>query len=197
MLAVSGGAPFALAAAARQSGRITRLAMVSGLGPLPASLSGMTLHPLLCRAFALARQDSLWLTPLCLAAVVLARRCTAQVVTQIAAHLPAPDRALLHTPALAQAMIASTREALRQGARAVRQSLRLYARDWGIALDRITVPIVLWHGEADVVVPPPLARQLVAALPRCETHFVPGEGHYSLPLCHTDAILRRLLDGNQ
>jgi fermentation-respiration switch protein FrsA (DUF1100 family) len=47
----------------------------------------------------------------------------------------------------------------------------------------------MWHGEADRLIPPALARLLAKALPECIATFYPDEGHISLMKNHAQDIL--------
>lgn len=70
--------------------------------------------------------------------------------------------------------------------------LRLLARPWAFRLADIATPVHLWHGESDVTVPAAMGRYLASRLPRCDASFLPGEGHFSLPVNHADSILAAL-----
>ena len=84
---------------------------------------------------------------------------------------------------------ASFREGLRPSAAGAARDLELYAAPWAIPLAQVKAPVHLWHGEADRIIPPWLARRLAVALPTAIPRFLPGEGHYSLPLGHLGTIL--------
>lgn len=53
---------------------------------------------------------------------------------------------------------------------------------WGFDLRDVRCEVQLWHAEADRMVPIKHSRHLAEQLPRCEAHFVAGdgEGHGSL-----------------
>jgi pimeloyl-ACP methyl ester carboxylesterase len=53
-----------------------------------------------------------------------------------------------------------------------------FSKPWGIRLDDIESPVLLWHGEHDVVIPVSHSRWLAAALPRSTPVFEPGSGHF-------------------
>lgn len=63
------------------------------------------------------------------------------------------------------------------------------------SLERIEVPVELWHGEDDGVVAPDQARLLAGALPIVNEHYLPGEGHFSLVARHARAILESVAQG--
>jgi pimeloyl-ACP methyl ester carboxylesterase len=51
---------------------------------------------------------------------------------------------------------------------------------WGFEPSSIKVPLQLWHGMDDSIVPLSHAKWLAAHLPGAEIHLEPGEGHVSL-----------------
>jgi pimeloyl-ACP methyl ester carboxylesterase len=89
-------------------------------------------------------------------------------------------------------MLAALREGLRQGDEGALWDLALYAGPWGFPLEDIKIPVELWQGTADRIVPSFHARVLANALARPTLKLVPGAGHYSLPLGHADEILASL-----
>ncbi len=91
--------------------------------------------------------------------------------------MAAADQFLLDQPDVARTVLEDAAEALVQGSLGVAWDLLLYTRPWGFRLRDITVPIHLWHGEADITVPPIFGRAMAERLPRCLATFWPGEGH--------------------
>lgn len=71
-------------------------------------------------------------------------------------------------------------EAYRQGGDGAYCDLRLVARDWGLDLSAIKVPVFLWHGTTDTLVPVSTGRGLAALIPGCEARFIPEGGHLLL-----------------
>ena len=65
-------------------------------------------------------------------------------------------------------------------------------KPWGFRLEEISIPIKLWHGEADKTVSPSMGRYLATAIPNCQANFVPDEGHYMI-VNHTQDILSDLV----
>ncbi len=51
-------------------------------------------------------------------------------------------------------------------------------RPWGFDPAEVTVPVVLWHGVRDRLVPARHALELAASLPACATHLEPRAGHF-------------------
>jgi pimeloyl-ACP methyl ester carboxylesterase len=54
------------------------------------------------------------------------------------------------------------------------------AGPWGFDPCGIEKKVHLWHGEVDRNAPAAMGRFLASAIPNCEAHFCPDEGHLSL-----------------
>ena len=72
----------------------------------------------------------------------------------------------------------------------------IYAHDWQVPLGEITVPVDLWHGSEDSLIPLHALAPL-EAMPGLRLHVVPNEGHYSLAIRHAANILRQLTNEPQ
>ena len=58
-------------------------------------------------------------------------------------------------------------------------------------MQEIRAPVLLWHGEADALVPVGMGRHIAALIPKCRTTFVPDAGHYWV-FDHVKALLSSL-----
>jgi pimeloyl-ACP methyl ester carboxylesterase len=105
---------------------------------------------------------------------------------------PPRDREVLQRPGVRKVLVDSMGEAFQQGTRGAVLELVLYSRPWGFNPATIPVRVHLWHGERDATVPVSMGRNLAAAIPGCRATFLPGEGHFSLPVDHALEILRTL-----
>jgi pimeloyl-ACP methyl ester carboxylesterase len=106
------------------------------------------------------------------------RRLPDHVLERVLALAPAEDQPILRRPEVAAALGAGLREAFRQGGQGVADELLLLMRPWTVRLQEIQVPVRLWHGESDGVVPVAMGRYLAQAIPNCRAEFIPGGGHY-------------------
>ncbi|MHA3772477.1 alpha/beta fold hydrolase [Verrucomicrobiota bacterium sgz303538] len=197
VLGVSGGGPYALACAALLAERLRAVATVCGLGPLHLAHSTQGMSRLRQISCALLREMR-WLTRPAYA--LMARRIARDielVFEDLLTEVPPVDQTVLRRPEVREVLTASFREGIRHGATGGARDLRLYLSPWDFALDRIIVPVTLWHGELDTIVPATMGRELAGSIPHCEAIFLPEEGHYSLPINHTRPILARLLETNR
>lgn len=97
----------------------------------------------------------------------------------MATLLSPPDRAVL-TGGLAEYFLASTLRALEPGVAGWRDDDLAFTRPWGFELAEISVPVLLWQGEQDLMVPPAHARWLAPRLPGADVRLEPGDGHLSV-----------------
>jgi pimeloyl-ACP methyl ester carboxylesterase len=89
-----------------------------------------------------------------------------------------PDRPLMADPEVAAALTTMWEEGARQGAAGVAAGwAALWALPRGYEPTDVHVPVTVWHGEADVVVPCAQARRVAEAIPHATLHTFPGEGH--------------------
>ncbi len=189
VVGVSGGGPYALACAARIPERLNSVALVGAMGPLTRTDLTKGMPALNRLALVLAAR----LPPLAHLAVGVAARLVRRHPERYLAHMmvgaPPADRGVLTDTAYRTLFAESTAEALRQGGRGVAWELTLLARPWDFKLQEVSMPVRIWQGLADNVVPTGIARQLAAALPHRETHYLQDEGHLSLIVRHLDAVL--------
>lgn len=195
VVGVSGGGPYALACAAHIPERLGPVALVGALGPLTCMHSTRDMVTLNRWALTLAA----WSPPLARLTVGLAARWVRRRPERFLAHMlagaPAADRKVLADAAYRALLGVSTAEALRQGGRGVAWELTLLAQPWDFSLQEVRVPVRVWQGLADNIVPAAMARRLVGELPHSEAHYLSDEGHLSLIVRHLGAVLEDLRRG--
>jgi pimeloyl-ACP methyl ester carboxylesterase len=109
-------------------------------------------------------------------------------------HASPADREALGRPEIRQVFDGTIRDAMGGGALGALGDLTLYTQDWRIPFDCMQLPMDLWHGELDGTVPVGHTRWYQAHLPSARAHYLPGEGHFSLPLHLGGRILRALME---
>ena len=68
-----------------------------------------------------------------------------------------------------------------------------FTGDWGFDLSRIRVPVTIWQGEQDRMVPFAHGRWLAERVAGAVARLEPGEGHLSLAVASYGEILDGLL----
>ncbi len=197
VLGVSGGGPYALACAAHLNGRVSRTAIVCGVGPLTLSDSSIGMQRIRQIACSLMRRSPGFSRPISYALFRRMRNDADALIEELSHLLPEPDRIILQDSAVREAVASSFQEALAQGVGGPSQDLRIYFDPWDIDFGLIRSSVRFWHGEQDAIIPPRMSRDLAAAIPGAETNFLANDGHYSLPIARKAEILRWVVDGTK
>lgn len=190
----SGGGPHALACGARLAGRCAGVVTLAGVAPsTEAQAAGLDwldgMGPENHEEFGAAAAGE---EPL--RAFLDAQRegmvdiTGEQVGEALGGLVDTADLAVL-TGEFADAVAASFREAVRPGVDGWCDDDLAFVRDWGFALADVAVPVSVWQGDQDRMVPQAHGPFLAERLPQVVPHFVPGEGHLSIPLARFDAVL--------
>jgi pimeloyl-ACP methyl ester carboxylesterase len=126
------------------------------------------------------------------AAAGLAGVTGAQVAAALGGLVSEVDKAAL-TGEFAEALAESFRRAVSSGIAGWRDDDLAFVRPWGFRLSDITVPVSVWQGGQDRMVPSTHGRWLAEHLPGARAHLYDDEGHLSL-VHQFDRILDDLLD---
>jgi len=175
----SGGGPHALACAYQFPERLTAVGVVAGFAPFdrPRATEGMRDD---MRKFLPLLRRFPWLSQLVSLSLPRAYRKdpAAAFEKQFGNGLPDPDRRALEEPLIRANLLAGAVEAVRQGSRGLATDMQLFlARPWGFRPEEIRVPVHLWYGDADTLVPLQMGQYLAKAIPGSRLTVYPAEGH--------------------
>jgi hypothetical protein len=84
-------------------------------------------------------------------------------------------------------------EALRTGVDGWLDDDLAVTKPWGFGLDEISIPIIVWQGSADLMVPFAHGQWLSSRLRGVSAHLEQGEGHLSVGLGALDQMLDELV----
>lgn len=115
-----------------------------------------------------------------------------EVADSLGSLAPPVDRAAL-TGEIAEWLASTFRRAGVQGIVGWLHDDLALLRPWGFGVGDITVPVSIWQGTEDMMVPFAHAQWLAAHVPGARAHLVQGEGHLSL-MARMPVILDDLLD---
>lgn len=174
----SGGAPAALACGAALGDRVTRVAAVSGAGPideLADAYAGLSADERAAvaeiRADPAGARERLWELG----------RWYVETPLRMLDRTPDPaDRSILTDPAIRSMYVASNLEGARQGQAGMISDWVAEALPWGFRLADIGVPVDLWVGEQDPARAPLDAPEIARRIPACTVHSDPDAGHWLL-----------------
>lgn len=190
----SGGGPHALACAARLPGAAAVL-VIAGVAPFDAEgldwLAGMGQDNL--DEFAAAVKGPEPLRSLLQSLRdVLKDVSPSQIVASLESLLPDVDRAVI-TDEFGEDLAASFREAMRTGVDGWLDDDRAFVTPWGFDLEEISVPVALWQGSLDLMVPYAHGAWQAQRVAGVSAHLVEGEGHLSIGVGAVDPMLDELV----
>lgn len=176
----SGGSAYVAACALLMPERLSFAGIISGMGPLDIPRWKDELRLARSRRFLVAVSRFSPNFACRLAAPILGHEFDPKrpdALERMKRMMAPADGVLLDQPRVARAVLRDAEEALKQGPLGVSWDLLLYALPWGFRLEDVRSMIYLWHGEADITVPPMFGREIARELPRCRATFWPDEGH--------------------
>ena len=191
----SGGGPHALACAALLPERCVAASTIAGVAPFEADgldwLAGM--GPENVEEFGAARSgDDALSGYLGRAASEFAAVTGDQVADALGGLVSEVDKAAL-TGEFADFLAHSFRRAVAAGIAGWRDDDLAFVRPWGFALSGIQVPVSVWQGAEDRMVPYAHGEWLAAQVPGARAHLYPEEGHLSL-VGQLDRVLDDLVE---
>ena len=177
----SGGGPHALACAALEN-RCKAAATIAGVGPYGRSdldfLAGM--GPENHAEFGAALRGEAAVRAWFVENAEPMRTVTGEeIAAAFGGLVPQIDKDEL-TGGFAESMAREMRRALAGGFDGWVDDDLAFTREWGFALDALAVPITVWQGDLDLMVPAAHGHWLVERIPGSRARFVPGHGHISL-----------------
>jgi pimeloyl-ACP methyl ester carboxylesterase len=190
----SGGGPHTLACAARLDA-VAGALVIAGVAPYEAEglewMDGMGEENVL--EFGAALQGEEVLRTYLEAQSDDLRAATPEgIIVSMNSLLPAVDRAVI-TDEFGEDLAAQFHEALRISVDGWLDDDLAFARPWGFDLSEISVPTMIWQGEADLMVPFAHGKWLASQLPDANVHLESGEGHLSVGIGALELMLDELV----
>ncbi|TNF62793.1 MAG: alpha/beta hydrolase [Deltaproteobacteria bacterium] len=177
-IGLSGGGPYSLACAHEMPERVIAAVTLGGVAPSvgeEAPAEGIVgrlprAAPALSRAW---RPLGRGLGRLCQALEPFAD----PVMDLYLRTLPPGDRAVFDDIDTRRAFQRDIVVASETGMYAFFLDLILFGRPWGFSLRKIRVPVRLWQGDADPIIPYEHGEHMAALIPDAQLRMRPGEGH--------------------
>lgn len=175
---LSGGGPYALACAHEMPDRVVAAAVLGGVAPAvgPEAARGgtSTLTRMMGPVF---RYSHVPLGSAMRGLVRLLEPLADQAVDLFASMMPPGDRLVFADPATRRMF----QEDLLHGSRSHMQAMFLdailFGREWGFSISNIEVPIHMWYGDADNIVPVAHGEHMQRLIPNAVLRVQPGGGH--------------------
>lgn len=176
----SGGGPYAAACAWKLPQRLTGTAIISGVGTAYVGSETGGVRRLTSALISVARRVRVVAGVVKRVVTFATPRLPDRTLVQFLGKLPQPDEEIMARPEVTAVLAEDLREAFCGGAEGVELEVGLFDRPWGFELGEVSVPVHLWHGEADLSVPPASGRSVAAAIPDCRPVFIEGAGHFAV-----------------
>jgi pimeloyl-ACP methyl ester carboxylesterase len=192
----SGGGPHALACAALFPDRVLAAATIAGVAPYDAEgldwTAGMGEDNQIEYPTAVRDPKELlrWMQP---HAEAMAKIEADEIVAEMRSLISDVDAAQI-TGEFGENLAASYRSAFRHGPWGWFDDDLAFVGDWGFDLTQIRVPVSIWQGRHDLMVPISHGEWLAAHIPGARAHLRPEHGHLSLGVGAIGEIFDDLLD---
>jgi pimeloyl-ACP methyl ester carboxylesterase len=190
----SGGGPYAAACAYALPKRVTAAALICGAGPIDSAGAVEHMEGLYQFGFRFGRYFP-WVFWQLLTWYFYrdGHRQPEKVMERDAATRPRADAELWKIDSIREVCYASTVEALRHGTKGYAWEARLLTRPWNLPLEKIRIPVTLWHGTRDRTTPIQMAKYLADQIPNSKLYICEKEAHL-LIFPHWEEILLKLLE---
>lgn len=183
VVGLSGGAPYALAAAHEFEARVPTVGILGGVVPsggdegARGGLVGIALRfrPVLPM---MSEPGGAMLTTL-IRAVKRVEFLGPSLLKLYGLTTPPMDREFLADPDNREMFLDDIMNSGRHGMKSVVFDGVLFTRDWGFSVRDVTQPVTWWQGDQDNIVPLSHAQHIVELLPNAELRILPGGGHLS------------------
>ncbi|MGA7173670.1 MAG: alpha/beta fold hydrolase [Candidatus Dormiibacterota bacterium] len=191
----SGGGPHALSCAALLPDLVVAASTIASVAPYGAEgldfLAGMGEGNV--EEFAAILGGEAVTRPMHEAAVAAMATTVEGVIEEMGSVRSPPDRAAIREH-LGDWMVSLFREAFEHGADGWIDDDLAFVDPWGFELSEIRVPLQLWQGQHDLMVPRGHGEWLAAHLPKAEWHYLPDSGHLTLLVDQVPLIHQWLLE---
>lgn len=175
---LSGGGPYALACAHEMPERVFAVALLGGVAPAvgdDAAPGGLTSYArVLSRLVGAARAPLGLVLPRIVASLA---RVGEPAMDLFASFMPPGDQRVFQDPGIRKMFIEDILLGSRRFMQAFLLDAILFGRPWGFSLGGIRVPVHMWYGDADVIVPIAHGEHMARRIPGAVLRVRPEEGH--------------------
>jgi pimeloyl-ACP methyl ester carboxylesterase len=186
----SGGGPHALACAALDAPRCLAAWSLAGVVPTTMDFDWTEgMGPENVEEFALAKAGGPeYEASMAAYGEAFGSATKDNVVDLFGGLLSEPDKAVFEPEAARVDFAASLRQGFEFGWRGFFDDDEAMMHEWGFDPTSITVPVAVWFGTHDLMVPPTHGEWLVKNLPTATKSFFADDGHVSLVVNHLDEL---------
>lgn len=184
----SGGGPYAVACAASPAGRVTSSTVAAGMGQMGVWASADDFEKTDRQMLGLVTKHPAVARVLLSTSGRVARISPKVALKSFVAQLNPSDRTVAETLGPPEEALALFTQAFLRGARGVVDDYAAIAQPWGFDVTTIDLPMSIFHGDADPMVPLRHGEELAKRVPGAQLTVWPGEGHLGT-ITHVGEIL--------
>lgn len=178
VVGLSGGGPYALACAHELSERVVSVAILGGVAPTVGDDAAEGGAVKLSRTFSpLVKHMRAPMNIVLRGLVRTLEPFSEQAIELFSRAMPPGDRLIFSDQALRQMFIQDLITGSRHQMQAIFHDAYLFGRDWGFALKDIRVPVHMWYGDADNIVPVEHGQHMADKIPDSVLRVRKEEGH--------------------
>jgi pimeloyl-ACP methyl ester carboxylesterase len=191
----SGGGPHALACGALDTPRCQNVVALASLVPFESDVDWTEgMGPENLEEFALAKEGGApYEEYMAATGLVMAGVTTDNAIEMMSGLLPDADREVLEDPATLEIFVNGMRYGFANSWHGYFDDNVAFMMPWGFDPAAIEVPVAVYYGDTDLMVPPVHGQWLEKNLRTSTGHRYPVEGHLSIYLRHLDEIATDLL----
>ncbi len=193
----SGGGPHALACAALDAPRCLGAVVLAGVAPMDADFdwtAGMAEENI--EEFELAMKGGPAFEEAIAAAGAFLKVMTSDnAIDMFGGLLSDPDKATLASVEARELFAEASRHAFEEGYWGSYDDDLAFCKSWGLDPTSIEVPVDVFYGDADLMVPPTHGAWLSGHLASARAHHYQVEGHFSVWASHFDEVASALKRG--
>lgn len=177
IIGISGGGPYALACARLLPDRVSAVTLLASVAPLYVTQ--------LRRGMATSNKMACYLArhlPVTIRWNFLFNRYSLTrypdiYLRKLYKQLSGWDERLLQMPDKQQLFLKHMLEAYHSGIEGAVSDIQLLMQPWGFEIAKVSVPVTVWQGGIDGVVPPVMGQYLASQLVNCNYKSLPEAGH--------------------
>jgi pimeloyl-ACP methyl ester carboxylesterase len=192
----SGGGPHALACAALDTPRCLGALTLASVVPLDVDFDWTAgMGPENLEEFALAKKGGApYEEFIATIGGLFAEANEQNIIELFGGLLPDIDKEVLANDKSRQVLATAVRHGFLNGWRGFYDDNVAFFSPWGFDPTTIAVPVSVWYGDADLMVPPTHGAWLASHLPSATAHHHPEDGHLSLYARHVEELAANLTD---
>lgn len=190
----SGGGPHALACGAMDAPRCRAVWSLAGVVPIDVDFEWTAgMGPENLEEFALSLEGGpLYEAHMAEAGDQFSRATPDNIIALFGGLLSVVDKDALADDVARAALAAACRHGFATGYFGFFDDDRVFFSPWGFDVDDIEVPVAVWYGDQDLMVPPTHGEWLARHLRSVDVRHRPDEGHISIVTNHLEELIGSL-----